>query len=156
MRNAPVKTTLVGINQRTPARIGQGGEKASDPISTFRIGQESTKNRLPRLLLSFQPVPIRGGNFFQKLLDLAIAPDPEANDLLLLFRDIKLLDFAPGASGQDQSRMLFPPQASTAGLSTDLFSQSGGGAEELPPRDERLELGAALPLGFGHSRRMHG
>jgi len=43
----------MGGNHRPPASIGQGGKKAWDLVSTFRIRQETAKNRLPLLFLLF-------------------------------------------------------------------------------------------------------
>ena len=89
----------LGRNHRPPASIGQGGKKAWGFVSTFRISQEATKNRLPLLFLSFQPVPIGGGDLLQKLQNLAVALDPEPDHLFLILRDIELFDLALSASG---------------------------------------------------------
>jgi hypothetical protein len=142
-------------NHRTPASVGQGGEKAFDSISTFRIGRESTENCLLRLLLSFQPVPGGGGDFLQESEDLTIALDPLARHRLMILGDMELFRLAVDDAGENEGGVLLATSALAIRFAASEVTQSGGGAEKLFPGDERLEHGTALSLDAGHSGRVH-
>ena len=79
------------------ARVGQPGQDRLKVIAPLDIGEKASEDRLP-LLLFFEPVPIGVGDFFERVLDVMVALDPEPDVGLLILGDIELFDLAADAA----------------------------------------------------------
>jgi len=142
-----------GIDRESPP-VGQTGKTVSDLKASLGVGQKTPEDGSP-LLLFFQPFPGGGRDLIQEVLNLAVAVDKGPGQGLQVLGDMKLLDLALRATGENKSRMLLTPLTLAVRPATGDLTKIRGGVKELFPGDDRLEAGTALALDTGHAGRLH-
>jgi len=93
---------------------------------------------------------------FKEADDLMVALDVLAGQHFLSLGDMELFGLAVGDASEDEGGMFLAALALAVRFAAGQGTHAWRGSEKLLPRDERLKPGAAFPLGFGHSGRVHG
>jgi len=141
---------------RKPPPVGQSGKMILGLIASLGVGQETPEDGSPLLFLFFQPIPGRGGDPLQVVLDLPISIDEEMGPRLQVLGDVELLGSSAPAPGENEGRMLLAAPALAVGPAAGDLAEIRGGVKELLVADEGLEPRAALAFDAGHSGRSHG